>query len=178
MLLHRVIPLNRFETLLVEEIPALRRYARALCGDETEADDLVQESLLRAVSRRKLWLSHKGMRPWLFTILHNLFVNAVRRGVKSPLLNLPEQIEDTAVANEDPGELCTLSDFEHALQRLTPEQREVLVLVGVEQMSYKQVARIVGAPVGTVMSRLSRARSYLKNALEGETNVTRIKRVK
>ena len=164
--------------MLVEEIPALRRYARALCGDDTEADDLVQESLLRAVSRRKLWISHKGIRPWLFTIVHNLFVNAVRRDVKSPLVNMTEEIEEAAVASEDPGELCTLSDFEKALRRLTPDQREVLVLVGLEQMSYKQVARIVGVPVGTVMSRLSRARSYLNKSLEGETNITRFKRVK
>lgn len=156
----------------------MRRYARALCGNETEADDLVQESLLRAVSRRGLWISHKGMRPWLFTILHNLFVNSVRRDVNSPLVDMPEQIEETAAANSDPGDLCTLSDFEQALRRLTPEQREVLVLVGVDQMSYKQVARIVGVPVGTVMSRLSRARSYLRKGLEGETNVTRLKRMK
>ena len=170
--------MNRFETLLIEEIPALRRYARALCGDETEADDLVQESLLRAVSRRRLWISHRKMRPWLFTILHNLFVNAVRRGARSPLVDMPQQIENAAVDDGDPGALCTLSDFEKALHSLTPEQREVLVLVGVEQMSYRQVARIVGVPVGTVMSRLSRARSYLKKGLEGETNVTRLKRMK
>ena len=164
--------------MLVEEIPALRRYARALCGNTTEADDLVQESLLRAVSRRRLWIRQKGMRPWLFTILHNLFINSIRRGAKSPMVDMPERVGDAVVSNEDPGELCVLSDFEKALNRLTPEQREVLVLVGVEQMSYKQVARIVGIPVGTVMSRLSRARSYLKNSLEGETSVTRFKRVK
>ena len=164
--------------MLIEEIPALRRYARALCGNDTEADDLVQESLTRAISRRRLWISHKGMRPWLFTIMHNLFVNALRRGVKSPLVDPPDGIEDAAVSDDDPGELCALSDFERALRRLTPEQREVLELVGVEQMSYKQVARIIGVPVGTVMSRLSRARSYLKDSLEGETNVTRLKRMK
>jgi len=169
---------NRFETMLVEEIPALRRYARVLCGNVTEADDLVQESLLRAVSRRRLWISHRGMRPWLFTILHNLFVSAVRRGARSPMADMSEQIDETAVSDEDPAELCTLSDFENALHRLTPEQREVLVLVGVEQMSYKQVGKIIGVPVGTVMSRLSRARSYLKNSLEGEINVTRFERVK
>lgn len=171
--------MNRFETLLVEEIPALRRYARALCGNESEADDLVQESLLRAVSRRRLWISHRGMRPWLFTILHNLFVNSVRRGARSPLVEMPERFGETAAAaGEDPGELCTLSDFEQALRRLSPEQREVLVLVGVEQMSYRQVARIAGVPVGTVMSRLSRARSQLREGLEGETRVTRLKRMK
>lgn len=164
--------------MLVEEIPALRRYARALCGNDTEADDLVQESLLRAISRRRLWISHKGMRPWLFTIMHNLFVNALRRGARSSRVDSPERIEDAVVSNEDPGELCTLSDFERALRRLTAEQREVLELVGVEQMSYRQVARIAGIPVGTVMSRLSRARSQLQKSLDGETRVTRLKRMK
>ena len=77
--------MDRFETMLDEEIPALRRYTRVLCGIVTEADDLVQESRLRAVSRRRLWISHRGMRPWLFTILHNLFVSAVRRGARSPM---------------------------------------------------------------------------------------------
>ena len=118
------------------------------------------------------------MRSWLFTILHNLFVNAVRRDVKSPLVDMPKKIEDAAVSGDDPGELCTLSDFEVALQRLTPEHREVLLLVGLEQMPYKQVAKIVGVPMGTVMSRLSRARAYLKKSLDGETNVSRFKRVK
>ena len=164
--------------MLVEEIPALRRYARALCGNDTEADDLVQESLVRAISRRRLWISHRGMRPWLFTIMHNLFVNALRRGVKSPRVDSPERVEDVVVSAEDPAELCALSDFERALRRLTPEHREVLELVGVEQMSYKQVARIIGVPVGTVMSRLSRARSQLQIGLDGETNVTRLKRMK
>lgn len=170
--------MNRFETLLIDEIPALRRYARALSGDVIEADDLVQECLLRAVSRRRLWISHKGMRPWLFTILHNIFVNTLRRKSRSPIVGMPEQLQDPPVSNDDPGELCTVSDFEKALQGLSPEQREVLLLVGLEQMPYKKVSRITGVPVGTVMSRLSRARSYLRDALEGDVQPARIKRVK
>ena len=170
--------MKRFETLLVEEIPALRRYARALCGDFAEADDLVQECLLRAVSRRRLWISHKGMRPWLFTILHNIFANALRRKTRSPIVDMPDGIQDLLVSSEDPGELCTLSDFEKALRGLSPDQREVLLLVAVEQMSYRQASKITGVPVGTVMSRLSRARSQLRDALDGDVRVKKIKRVK
>lgn len=168
----------RFEALLVEEIPALRRYARALCGDDTEADDLVQECLLRAVSRRHLWFAHRRMRPWLFTILHNVFVNAVRRNARSPVVDRTAKLDELGAADEGPDQLCTLSDFLGALRGLSAEQREVLLLVGLEQMSYREVARIVGVPVGTVMSRLSRARSRLARCLDGETKNSRIKRVK
>ena len=170
--------MKKFETLLVEEIPALRRYARALCGDVVEADDLVQECLLRAVGRRRLWISHQGMRPWLFTMMHNIFVNALRRKTRSRIVGMSERLQDSLVAEEDPEELCTMSDFETALQKLSPDHREVLLLVGVEQMSYRKVSRITGVPVGTVMSRLSRARSYLRDALEGDIQIARIKRVK
>jgi RNA polymerase sigma-70 factor (ECF subfamily) len=176
--LRQIIPVDRFEALLVEEIPALRRYARALCRDSAQVDDLVQECLLRAVSRRRLWLSQKGMRPWLFTILHNIFVNTLRRNVNSPSSGLAEPFEDSFVSDDDPHDLCTLSDFEAALCRLSPEQREVLLLVGLEQMSYKDVSKIVGVPVGTVMSRLSRARSSLREGLAGAVSTARIKRVK
>lgn len=169
---------DRFETLLVEEIPALRRYARALCGDDTEADDLVQECLLRAVSRRHLWLAHRRLRPWLFTILHNVFVNTVRRNSRAPVVDPPARLDELGAADDDPAQLCTLSDFLGALQRLSAEQREVLLLVGLEQMSYQEVSRIVGVPVGTVMSRLSRARSQLARRLDGEAKNSRIKRVK
>lgn len=169
---------DRFEALLVEEIPALRRYARALCDDPAQVDDLVQECLLRAVSRRRLWLSQKGMRPWLFTILHNIFVNMLRRDVNSPTSGLVEAVEDSLASDDDPHDLCTLSDFENALSRLSPEQREVLLLIGLEQMTYKEVSKIVGVPVGTVMSRLSRARSSLREGLAGAAPTARIRRVK
>jgi RNA polymerase sigma-70 factor (ECF subfamily) len=171
--------LSRFETLLVEEIPALRRYARALlCGDLSEADDLVQECLARAVSRRKLWIGHRGIRPWLFTILHNIFVNDLRRQVNSRFFETPDDYAQSIASEQDADLLCAVSDFEKALQQLSADQREVLLLVGLEQMSYKEISKITGAPVGTVMSRLSRAREQLCKCLDGEIKIASIKRVK
>ena len=170
--------MNRFETLLVEQIPALRRYARALCGDFSEADDLVQECLARAVSRRKLWISQRGIRPWLFTILHNIFVNGLRRQVNSPVVGTAEDYAQSIASDQDADLLCAVSDFEKALQQLSADQREVLLLVGLGQMSYKEISKITGAPVGTVMSRLSRAREQLRKSLDGEIKLASIKRVK
>jgi len=170
--------LNRFESLLIDEIPALRRYARALCRDISEADDLVQECLARAVSRRRLWLGHRAMRPWLFTMLHNLFVNGLRGRAGARIAEDADRNRQAIAADQDADLLCALSDFEQALFRLPAEQRETLLLVGLEQMSYRQVARVTGVPVGTVMSRLSRAREHLADSLQGETRLTNIKRVK
>jgi len=170
--------LNRFESLIVDEIPALRRYARALCRDPVAADDLVQEALVRAVSRQKLWVSHRGMRPWLFTILHNIFVNSLRG---RRVLEVSEAVigeSDSASSEQDADYLCALSDFEQALFQLSSDQREVLLLVGLEQLTYRQVARVTGVPVGTVMSRLARAREQLSRSLEGEIRLANIKRVK
>jgi len=149
-----------------------------LSGDANEADDLVQECLVRAVSRRKLWISQKGIRPWLFTILHNIFVNTMRRGNKSPIVGSVEDYQNRDISEEDSDLLCVMSDFEKSLNQLPHEQREVLLLVGLEQLTYKEVSRVVGVPVGTVMSRLSRAREQLRKTLDGETQVARIKRVK
>lgn len=170
--------MNRFENLLIDEIPALRRYARALCGDFSQADDLVQECLARAVSRRRLWIGHRGIRPWLFTILHNLFVNSLLRQPGMRAGSAAEIERQAIVSEQDADLLCALSDFEAALRQLSAEHREVLLLVGLEQMSYREVARVTGVPVGTVMSRLSRAREQLAKSLEGETRLTSIKRVK
>ncbi len=170
--------MNRFETLLVEEIPSLRRYARALCGDPGQADDLVQECLLRAINRRKLWIGSKGIRPWLFTILHNIFVNTMRRASRLPITGIIDDLDDPATSGDNPEELSMLSDFEKSLGKISPEQREVMLLVGLEQMSYKEVAKITGVPIGTVMSRLSRAREFLRKGMEGEIRLANFKRVK
>lgn len=156
----------------------MRRYARALCGDFGEADDLVQECLARAVSRRQLWIGHRGIRPWLFTILHNIFVNDLRRQVNSRVVGTAEDYAQSIASEQDADLLCTVSDFAKALQQLSIDQREVLLLVGLEQMSYKEISKITGAPVGTVMSRLSRAREQLRKSLDGEIKLAPIKRVK
>ena len=170
--------MDRFQTLLVDEIPSLRRYAKVLCKDRDQADDLVQECLLRAISRRKLWLGHKGIRPWLFTIMHNLFVNALRRPTHLYVDSLSDEYRNTATASDHAEELSVLADFEQSFSMLSTEQREVLVLVGVEQLSYKRVAGITKVPVGTVMSRLARAREQLRKCLDGEARNTKIKRIK
>lgn len=170
--------MDRFQTLLVDEIPSLRRYAKVLCKDRDQADDLVQECLLRAISRRKLWLGHNGIRPWLFTIMHNLFVNALRRPSHVYVDNLSEDYGNTAIGADHAEELSMLADFEKSFTALSTEQREVLVLVGVEQLSYKRVAKITDVPVGTVMSRLARAREQLRKCLDGEAQSTKIKRIK
>lgn len=170
--------MSRFESLLIEEIPALRRYARALCRDLSQADDLVQECLARAVSRRKLWIGSRGIRPWLFTMLHNIFVNDLRRGPGARLADDADRHLRATASEQDADLLCALSDFEQALYQLSEEQREVLLLVGLEQMSYREVAKVTGVPVGTVMSRLSRARAQLADSLEGEIKLANIKRVK
>ena len=170
--------MNRFVDLLIAEIPALRRYARALCRDFNQADDLVQECLARAIDRRWRWLGGRQMRPWLFSILHNLFIDGLRRQANSRRADGAEANREAIASDRDADLLCSLSDFEQALQRLPAEQREVLLLVGLEQMSYREVARVTGTPVGTVMSRLSRARDTLARVLDGEANPKPIKRVK
>jgi RNA polymerase sigma-70 factor (ECF subfamily) len=170
--------LQRFENLLIDQIPALRRYARALCRDPVQADDLLQECLARAVGRRRLWISSRGMRPWLFAILHNVYVDDLRRQAASRLDAGASADPRSVPSDQDADLLCAVSDFEQALDRLSAEQREVLLLVGLEQLTYRQAAKVIGAPVGTVMSRLARAREKLSSNLEGEIKQARIKRVK
>lgn len=151
-----------FARLIEAQIPRLRRYARALTRDVSRADDLVQNCLLRAVTKQHLWEAGTDLRAWLFTILHNQHVNDVRRAVR----------EGTNVAVEDvaailpvrPNALASLElrDLEAALAKLAPEQRQVILLVGLEGMSYDEVAAILQVPVGTVRSRLSRGRDQLR----------------
>lgn len=158
------------------QIPRLRRYAYGLTGDRTQGDDLVQECLERAWSRRRLYEPSRPIRPWLFTILHNLYVNQVRRRAAEPLLvsdstpGLPE-----APSAPEPGAV-DVEDLRRALARLGPNHREVLLLVGLEQLSYREAAETLGIPVGTVMSRLARAREQLRSHLAGDG--ARLRRVK
>jgi RNA polymerase sigma-70 factor (ECF subfamily) len=154
--------MNDFGRLVEAEIPRLRRYARALTRDLTRADDLVQSCLTRAVAKQHLWQPGTDLRAWLFTLLHNQHVNYVRRAVR----------EGNSVSIEDAAPLLTvqpnaidalqLRDLERALGKLAPEQRQVILLVGLEGISYEEVASILDIPVGTVRSRLSRGRDQLR----------------
>ncbi len=148
---------------LVAHIPGLRRYARVLTGDAWAADDLVQDTLERACRKWRLWIVGTDLRAWLFTLMHNLHVSDVRRAYRRTSAGTAVDLD--AVAGElqaQVSEHALAMDLQRCLLRLPHEQRSVLLLVCLEDMSYAQVARVTGVPVGTVMSRLSRARSRLQ----------------
>jgi RNA polymerase sigma-70 factor (ECF subfamily) len=150
---------------LVGHIPDLRRYARALTGDAWGADDLVQDTLERACQRWQLWTAGSDLRAWLFALMHNLFVDGVRRAVRQQGQRIDiEEAADELVA--PPAATDQALDLQRCLMRLPAEQREVLLLVSLQDLGYEEVARITGVPVGTVMSRLSRARSRLRELLD------------
>ena len=149
---------------LVPYIPQLRRYARALTGDAWAADDLVQDTLERACGRWQRWRAG-DLRAWLFTVMHNLFVDGVRRARRheGQRVDLDDAAGDLAAAAAPPEQML---DLQRCLMRLPDDQREVLLLVTLEDLAYADVARITGTPVGTVMSRLSRARSRLRELMD------------
>lgn len=160
-------------TELIEHIPRLRRYARALTGDASRADDLVQDTLERALAKLDLWRPGSDLRAWLFMLMHNLFVNQVR--ASRPVQDVDE-LPDTPVEGIQLHALA-VRDLHNALQTLPAEQREVILLVGLEQFGYAEAASVLGVPPGTVMSRLARGRERLRQILEGEP-ATRLKVVK
>ena len=149
---------------IVELIPRLRRYARALAGDRPAADDLVQDTLERAWSKLHLYRRGTDLRAWLFTVMHNVYVNQ-RRAAR---VNVPLD-EDMPELAQPVREVDTLvlRDLDAAIRRLPPDQREVLLLVALEDMSYAEAAETLGIPIGTVMSRLARAREKLRAMLSG-----------
>ena len=170
----------RDEAAIVACIPSLRRYARGLAGDADRADDLVQDTLERAWRSFSLWQQRGEVRAWLFGILHNRFIDRLRAQGARPESSAGDDLPEPPVRPTQDDRL-ELRDLERALQRLAPEQREVLLLVGVEDLGYAEVARVVGVPIGTVMSRLSRARARLRLELQtgGEPGATqRLQRVK
>ena len=147
------------------QIPRLRRYARALTHDTVLADDLVQDCLTRALGKLDLWQRGTDLRAWLFTILHNQYVNHVRRSVREraevglngnePLLSHPPQ----------QGQQLELRDLGRAMAKLPEEQRSAILLVGLEGMRYEEVAAVFDVPVGTIRSRLSRGREALRRLM-------------
>jgi RNA polymerase sigma-70 factor (ECF subfamily) len=160
-----------------QHIPRLRRYARALTGDRNAADDLVQDTLERALSRFHLWREGSDLRAWLFTIMHNIYVNQVRSRIRRQHEALEAEPAAEAARAPEPDWL-EVRDLEAALARLPEEQRAVVLLVGLEQFTYEETARVLGVPTGTVMSRLSRARERLRLMLGGEYKVVPLKVVK
>jgi RNA polymerase sigma-70 factor (ECF subfamily) len=158
--------MSEFHSLLEAEIPRLRRYARALVRDVDRADDLVQDTLMRALTKQHLWEPGTNLRAWLFTLMHNQHVNNVRRPAREAVQLDTEEMAGALIATTDPTASCQLRELENALTRLRPEEREVILLVGLEGMRYDDTARILGIPIGTVRSRLFRGRETLRKLLD------------
>ena len=160
---------------LVELIPRLRRYARALVGDRAAADDLVQDTLERAWAKLHLYRRGTDLRAWLFTVMHNVHVNKVRATRATDTLEdeMPELAQRASQ-----GDALMVRDLDRSISRLPAEQRSVLLLVTLEDMSYDEVARTLGIPIGTVMSRLSRAREKLRAMMLGVSASAKLKLVK
>jgi len=162
---------SEFHRLVEGQIPRLRRYARALTRDSTRADDLVQDTLVRGLAKAHLWQADTDIRAWLFTIMHNQYVNNVRRAQREGATVDVDQIASTLVATTDPTARRKLSEVDLALGHLSKGQRAVVLLVGLEGMRYDEAAKILRVPIGTVRSRLGRAREALRIRLGfgGET---------
>ncbi|HUQ27613.1 MAG TPA: sigma-70 family RNA polymerase sigma factor [Usitatibacter sp.] len=154
--------------LIVPYIPNLRRYARALVGDRDGADDLVQDTLERAVRKFHLWRPG-DLRAWLFSIMHNVFVNQLKARKIAPHVEIDENMLAAPIPTATSVDVL---DLQRALLTLAPEQREVVLLVALEDMTYADVSGALGIPIGTVMSRLSRGRERLRKVMNGEVAKT------
>jgi RNA polymerase sigma-70 factor (ECF subfamily) len=152
--------MNEEHRLIVEQIPHLRRYARALLGDKILADDLVQECLTRAMDRLHLWRPGSNMRVWLMAIMHNIHVNEAKRRAARPGQDQP----------------LLLRDMNDALDQLPDDQRHVILLIGLEGLEYAEAAEVLDIPIGTVMSRFGRGRKSLREFLDSD-GAPRLRRV-
>jgi RNA polymerase sigma-70 factor (ECF subfamily) len=167
-----------FRRQLAAELPMLRRFARALTGDPALADDLVQDCLERALVKSHLYDPARPLRPWLYSVLRNLHVSRLRRSNRAGFVKTVDELTEGegAVAPEQ-EQLLAARTVTDALDLLSVQHREVIVLVGLEEMSYREASEILGVPVGTVMSRLSRAREQMRMLLEGREALS-LRRVK
>jgi RNA polymerase sigma-70 factor, ECF subfamily len=175
---------QQFEQLSLEQLDAVYRMAMQLSRHPDEAADLVQETYLKALRAADRYQEHGGgIRPWLFKILHNVFYTRVSKAKRQTSLPEEESTESAAPAPDEPGPAWNLADldWEHvddrikgAIERLKPEYRSVLLLWGVEGLKYREIADIQDVPIGTVMSRLHRARTILAEELAGLAEEKRI----
>lgn len=165
---------QEFVGALVAQLPGLRRYAVALVGNAALADDLVQEAIERAIRRSSQLRELERLPGWLRRILHNLYVDEIRRGRgKGTEQEITELADDLSlsVAAYDGG---AIRDLVGALSMLSMEHRQILLLVGLEEMNYREIAEELDIPIGTVMSRLARAREKLRNLMNRETKAPEV----
>lgn len=165
--------MSEFVALLEAEIPRLRRYARALCWDSTRADDLLQTCLTRAVAKQHLWQPGTDLRAWLITMVHNQHVSDLRRLARvGTAISIDEAAPPRSV---EPNVFAVLElrDLQAAIGKLSEEQRQAVLLVGLEEMPYEEAAAVLGIPTGTLRSRLSRARTELRQSMGMEATSRR-----
>lgn len=158
--------MSEFHRLIEQQIPRLRRYAQALTHNRERADDLVQDTLGRALIKEEFWRHGTNIRAWLFTIMHNQNVNNVRRDARGGVAVEIERVSGTLPAATDPTASRKMFELDRALGQLPLEQKQVILLVGLEGMSYEDTAGILDIPIGTVRSRLSRGRDALRKLLD------------
>jgi RNA polymerase sigma-70 factor, ECF subfamily len=160
--------MSEFHRLIEQQIPRLRRYAQALTRNRERADDLVQDTLGRALIKEEFWQYGTNIRAWLFTIMHNQNVNNIRRDARETVAIDIEQVSGHLPATTDPTAYRKMFELDRALGQLPLEQKQVILLVGLEGMSYEDTAGILGMPIGTVRSRLSRGRDALRKLMDME----------
>jgi RNA polymerase sigma-70 factor (ECF subfamily) len=161
--------MSNFGRMVEAEIPRLRRYARALTRDAltrdiSRADDLVQSCLTRAIAKQHLWQPGTNLRAWLFTILHNQHVSDVRRAAREVVT---VSVEDALTLTTQPNayDVLRLRDLRAEMDRLPIEQREAILLIGLEGLPYEDAAKVLNVPIGTIRSRLSRGRDQLRKLM-------------
>jgi RNA polymerase sigma-70 factor, ECF subfamily len=159
--------MSEVRALIEKEIPRLRRYARALTRDRIRADDLVQSCLVRALAKEHLWQPGTNIRTWLFTILHNLHVSNIRHSLREQS-RAGAIVASLRIVPPAPDARLEIIDLDRAIAKLPEWQRQVILLVGLEGMRYDQAAAIIGVPVGTIRSRIARARDTLRRLMDGE----------
>ena len=162
--------MTEFARLLEAQLPRLRRYARALTRDLSRADDLVQDTLVRALDKQHLYQDGTNLRAWLFTLMHNQHVNNARRNVREDNSLDVDTMAAHLVAVTDPTASRQLRELDEAIGKLAMEQRQVILLIGLEGMSYEEAAAILDVPIGTVRSRLSRGREALRRLMGMDEN--------
>ena len=159
---------DNFSKLLEQEIPRLRRYAFALHrSNRSQADDLVQDTLLRAIAKQHRWQPGTNLRGWLFTLMHHQNINEVRRSIaRGGVSFATEELYGNVASVNDTSASLQLRDLERAMAKLPTENRQVILLVALEGLSYEEIAEVLSIPVGTVRSRLSRGRAALRQLMD------------
>jgi len=170
--------LSKFGVELEVHIASLRRYARSLLRNRVDADDLVQEALARAVSRADSFQAGTNLRAWLFTILHNVHVNQIRSRASRPDEVPVDAVEHRLTTPARQEERVEVREMMRLVDELPEEQRQVLMLVALEGLKYEEVAEVLGVPIGTVMSRLSRAREAVRTKMANGAAAGGLRRVK